>query len=89
VEYRYTVDHVKESEYKGYEILQEAESPASRTENNRHGIRLIFRQVGEVGIFDMQTLLVNAVVAVGLLGGATALVDVLMVYVLPQKVRYK
>ena len=34
---------------------------------------------GEVGIFDMQTLLVNAVVAVGLLGGATALVDVLMV----------
>eukprot|EP01048_Picozoa_sp_COSAG05_P034725 COSAG05_NODE_14676_length_390_cov_1.051546_1_plen_51_part_01 len=38
--------------------------------NNRHGIRLIFRQTGQLGIFDFQTLFINLVVASGMLSGA-------------------
>jgi hypothetical protein len=38
----------------------------------------VFRQVGDVGVFDLQTLLVNMVVATGLLSAATVLVDVCM-----------
>ena len=43
---------------------------------------------GEIGTFDFQTTMVNLVVALGLLGAATTMVDVMMVYVLPQKEVY-
>jgi hypothetical protein len=46
VQYRYTVDHVKESEFKAYEITQVSEDGRGRTQNNRHGIRIVFRQIG-------------------------------------------
>lgn len=47
VRYRYTVDHVKESEYKAYEILDTEDGDSrARVENNRHGIRIVFRQIG-------------------------------------------
>ena len=49
----------------------------------------MFRQIGEVGTADLQTFLVNMVAAMGLLAGATAVVDTLMVYVLEEKERYK
>jgi hypothetical protein len=86
--YWYTVDHVKESEFKAYEIIRGTvvdEESTTRTRNNRHGIRIVFRQVGEIGAFDFQTTMINLVVALGLLGLATTMVDVMMVYVLPQK----
>lgn len=46
VQYRYTVDHVKESEFKAYEIIPVAGDGGQRIENNRHGIRIVFRQIG-------------------------------------------
>ena len=45
VQFRYTVDHVEESEFKGYEILTTGDD-RTRTRNNRHGIRMVFRQIG-------------------------------------------
>ena len=87
--YWYTVDHVAESEFKAYEIIRGAiGEDTPRTRNNRHGIRIVFRQVGEIGAFDVQTTMVNLVVALGLLGAATTMVDVMMVHVLPQKEVY-
>jgi hypothetical protein len=55
---------------------------------NRHGIRLVFRQIGEIGIFNTQILLVNLVTAMGLIAVATTVVDLLMLNILPQKERY-
>ena len=46
VQFRYTVDHVEESEFKGYEILTTVGDERTRTRNNRHGIRMVFRQIG-------------------------------------------
>lgn len=87
VQYRYTVQHVTEAEYKADEILYDPTDETTRTKNNRHGIRLVFRQVGNIGTFDVQVLLVNMVAAMALLAVATTIVDNLMLYVLPQKVR--
>jgi hypothetical protein len=44
VQFRYTVDHVKESEFKAYEIIPQNDT--SQIQNNRHGIRIVFRQIG-------------------------------------------
>ena len=48
----------------------------------------MFRQVGSIGVFDLQTTLINLVVATGLLSVATVMVDLLMQYALPQRDRY-
>ena len=87
MQYRYTVQHVTEAEYKADEILYDPADGTTRTKNNRHGIRLVFRQIGDIGTFDVQVLLVNMVAAVALLAVATTIVDNLMLYVLPQKAR--
>lgn len=121
MEYRYTVNHIKEAEFKAEEVLSEQDA-TTRVVNNRHGVRIVFRQVrgagewqqtnereerrgrrdralrsdcftlfhlcplqlGEIGIFDIQTLLINLVTAMGLLAAATTAVDMTMQYVLPQ-----
>ena len=87
VEYRYTVNHIKEAEFKAEEVLSEQDA-TTRVVNNRHGVRIVFRQLGEIGIFDIQTLLINLVTAMGLLAAATTAVDMTMQYVLPQKEVY-
>ena len=48
---RYTVDHVTNAEFKGYETryTNVFGTEQTRSLNNRHGIRLLFRQVGEIG----------------------------------------
>ena len=71
------------------EVIPDPDPGTGRTVNNRHGLRIMFRQIGEVGTADLQTFLVNMVAAMGLLAGATAVVDTLMVYVLEEKERYK
>lgn len=88
VEYRYTVNHIEQSEFQANELIAVLADNSSRTVNNRHGIRVVFRQIGEVGRFDPQTCLINLVTALGLLAAATTFVDALMVYVLPQKQVY-
>ena len=88
VEYRITVDHIKNSEFQANELVSEGADNRTRTVNNRHGLRVVFRQIGEVGKFDPQTCLINMVTALGLLAAATTFVDALMVYVLPQKKVY-
>ena len=82
------MDHVKESEFQANEMFIENNDAINRTISNRHGIRVVFRQIGEVGRFDAQTFLINLVTALGLLAAATTFVDMLMVYVLPQKLLY-
>jgi len=52
VEYKYTVDHVKESEFQANEMLIADFGAADRTIQNRHGIRVVFRQVRHAALFS-------------------------------------
>jgi len=57
---------------------------------DRHGVRVIVLQIGEIGSFDFQVLLLTFVSGLGLLAVATTVVDLLAVYLLPKhRVFYK
>jgi len=60
----------------------------SRVLWNRHGIRMIFLQQGELGKFDFQTLLLSFVSGLGLITASTVIVDVLAFYILKPKKTY-
>jgi len=53
------------------------------------GLRILFVQTSTIGVFDFQTLLVQLVSALALLGVAATIVDVLMLKILPQKKLYE
>ncbi|KAJ1547431.1 cytochrome c oxidase subunit 1 [Nowakowskiella sp. JEL0078] len=78
---------VEKTEYK---IIQNIRNPDNTTTiYNRHGIRFVFTQTGTIGIFDLQSLLVNLVAAFALTNFASIIVEMLMLNVLPRKVFYK
>jgi hypothetical protein len=60
----------------------------SRQIINRHGIRMIFIQDGLLGKFDVQVMLLTFVTGLGLLTVSTVIVDVIALYLLPQKKVY-
>ncbi|KAI9223901.1 hypothetical protein BC828DRAFT_198883 [Blastocladiella britannica] len=64
-------------------------STASLQEWNRHGIRIKFVQTGKVGSFQLIALLTNLVASVALFRMATLVVEILMLYVLPEKAVYQ
>ncbi|KAF2069905.1 hypothetical protein CYY_008776 [Polysphondylium violaceum] len=55
---------------------------------NRHGVRIIFIQTGQLGKFDFQTSLLTFVSGIGLLTVATLVVDIIAVRLLPQRNKY-
>lgn len=88
LKYRYTMDVVPKVD----SVAFEPSSVVSATDMiavKRNGIKLIYIIAGTIGIFDFQTLITNLVGSVVLLKAATTVVDVLMEYVLPEKLRYK
>ena len=57
---------------------------------NRHGVKLVFIQDGLLGKFDFSVLLLTFVSGIGLLAIVAVMVDMLAVYLIPQKgVYYK
>lgn len=62
---------------------------SQRTLLNAHGIKIAVLLGGEFHKFDMLSFLVTVTTAVGLLAVATTIVDLLMLYVLPEKARYE
>jgi len=56
---------------------------------NRHGIRMIFVQDGTLGRFDFQVTLLTFVSGLGLLTVSAVIVDLIAVYILPQKKIYE
>ncbi|PRP83655.1 hypothetical protein PROFUN_03810 [Planoprotostelium fungivorum] len=55
---------------------------------NRHGINIVFVQTGKIGIFSFPSLLASIVSGLVLTSIATTLVDLLAIYILPQKSFY-
>ncbi|PRP75371.1 P2X receptor [Planoprotostelium fungivorum] len=56
---------------------------------NRHGISIAFVQSGQIGVFNFPALLGSIVSGLVLTGAATTIVDILAIYVLPQKKHYE
>jgi len=56
---------------------------------NRHGVRILFVVTGLIGRFDFPTLLTALVNGFVLLKVATTIVDLLLLYIMPQKDIYK
>jgi len=84
ITYQISAQLFQQTEFKSVEPLY-LESFNTRVSRNRHGIRIIVLQVGTIGGFDFQTLLLTLVSGMGLLAVATVVVDVLAVYILPQR----
>ncbi|CAG8569830.1 4516_t:CDS:10 [Rhizophagus irregularis] len=74
------------AEYKATENIYNPDG--SYTIKDRHGIRFVFQQIGQIGSFNAVSLLTNLVAALALFKVATTLVELLMLHVLPQKEHY-
>ncbi|KAI9096077.1 hypothetical protein DFS34DRAFT_151907 [Phlyctochytrium arcticum] len=72
-----------------YKVLQTRVNPdGSLTYLNRHGIRIVFDQTGQIGEFDFIALLTALVAATALLRVATLTVEVLMLWIMPHRILY-
>jgi len=84
--YTYIPTLITETEFKSVEPLL---GNQTRQVYNRHGIRMIFVQDGLLGKFDIQTTMLTFVTGLGLLTVSTVIVDVIAIYLLPQKRQYE
>eukprot|EP01112_Ceratiomyxa_fruticulosa_P001531 TRINITY_DN1171_c0_g2_i2.p1 TRINITY_DN1171_c0_g2~~TRINITY_DN1171_c0_g2_i2.p1 ORF type:complete len:381 (-),score=42.48 TRINITY_DN1171_c0_g2_i2:41-1183(-) len=89
IRYTYQLFQVKNTKFKALESLFNPMNPSERMIFNRHGIRFIFLQVGELGAFDFQTMLLSFVSGIGLMTVSTMVVDVVFLRILPQRKTFK
>jgi ATP P2X receptor len=88
--YVYSVQSVVDAEFKAEQPLQSPGSGAAqRTILDRHGLRILVKQSGNVGQFDAATLLITLTSSLGLLAVATLVVDILATRVLPLRALYR
>lgn len=87
--YTYSVQKIPNAAYKVFEVRSASrDTDSDRTILKRAGVKFIFTVTGDIVAFDFQTLLVQAVSAMGLLSIATLLVELIMLYVLPLREYY-
>lgn len=86
IEYTYRVTVLKGAEFKCEETSKiEGDH---RELLDRHGIRLIIVQNGQIGEFDLSTLLLTLVTSLGLMAVATTVVDIMAMRCLPNRQLY-
>jgi len=88
LKYRYDFDVIPGVDSVAFEPSVSV-SDTDMISRKRNGIKMIFIIAGTIGVFDFQSLIVNLVGAFVLLKAATTLVDLLMEYVMPDKMKYK
>jgi hypothetical protein len=88
LKYSYTMNVVPKVDSVAYEPSAVVNA-TDMVVTKRNGIKLIYIIAGTIGVFDFQTLITNLVGSIVLLKAATTIVDILMEYVLPEKLRYK
>lgn len=84
--YQYTVKMVEDTKYKVVQPVYTKQIDV-RAIWNRHGIRLLVLQVGMLGAFDFETMLLSFVSGLGLLAVATLVVDTIAIRLLPKSSR--
>jgi len=83
IRYEYNVKVQKNTKFKVVQTTL-VNGTSSRVIWNRHGIRLLFIQSGQLGRYDFQTMLLNIVSGLGLLALATVVVDLIGLRLFPQ-----
>lgn len=81
IRYQYSLRMVENTKFKAVQPIY-TKNIENRVIWNRHGIRFIFLQTGELGAFDFATLLLSFVSGLGLLAVATLVVDVFALHLL-------
>eukprot|EP00823_Brevimastigomonas_motovehiculus_P007995 TRINITY_DN718_c0_g2_i1.p1 TRINITY_DN718_c0_g2~~TRINITY_DN718_c0_g2_i1.p1 ORF type:complete len:446 (-),score=72.12 TRINITY_DN718_c0_g2_i1:215-1552(-) len=79
--YKYNVFYIEGTEAKVMETRYLNET--TRLLNNRHGLRLLFNQSGNIARLSFVVLLINLTAALGLLGVSVLIVDFVMLYLMP------
>lgn len=87
ISYSYDVVRINRTEFKALQNVV-TKNISSRLVYDRHGIRMIFVQNGQLGRFDFQTLLLSVVSGLGLLAASTLLVDIIALRIMPQRKVY-
>ncbi|KAG0258989.1 cytochrome c oxidase subunit 1 [Mortierella polycephala] len=87
ISYEYLPKAIPDQEYKVIETIRNFRG-GDRVEINRHGVRIVFSQTGQLGQFSLMTLLTNLVAAVALFKVANIIVELLMLRIHPQKKAY-
>ncbi|KAF9390897.1 cytochrome c oxidase subunit 1 [Podila verticillata] len=87
ISYEYLPKAIPDQEYKVIETIRDFRG-GNRVEINRHGIRIVFSQAGQLGQFSFMTLLTNLVAAVALFKVANIVVELMMLRLHPHKKIY-
>ncbi|KAF9359061.1 cytochrome c oxidase subunit 1 [Mortierella sp. AD094] len=87
ITYEYLPKAIPDQEYKVIETIRDFRD-GNRVEINRHGVRIVFSQAGQLGQFSLMTLLTNLVAAVALFKVANIVVELMMLRIHPQKKVY-
>ncbi|KAF9430652.1 cytochrome c oxidase subunit 1 [Podila epigama] len=87
ISYEYLPKAIPDQEYKVIETIRDFRD-GNRVEINRHGIRIVFSQAGQLGQFSFMTLLTNLVAAVALFKVANIIVELMMLRLHPHKKVY-
>ncbi|KAG0352581.1 cytochrome c oxidase subunit 1 [Podila minutissima] len=87
ISYEYLPKAIPDQEYKVIETIRDFRG-GNRVEINRHGIRIVFSQAGQLGQFSLMTLLTNLVAAIALFKVANIVVELMMLRLHPHKKIY-
>jgi len=100
IEYSYHVRRIPYADYRVNEVIPVFSSEdfahsnhealqENRLFRKRYGIKIEFHQSGKLGHFSLPALLLHLVSGVGLLTLTATIVDILVLYILPDKLRYR
>jgi len=85
-EYDYHVTKFPNSQYNVTEL--QSTNQTHRLYIDRHGIKVVFVQVGRIGRFNISVMILQLMSAFGLLAVAGVVVELLMLYLMPEKQAY-
>lgn len=88
VRYRYQLSSVAGTKFKSVQIKNEDQKTSERWLDDRHGVRLIIRQTGELGKFDFPTLVLTVVSGAALVSVAKLALDAAIQFFGPLKSLY-
>jgi len=85
--YTYKLYEIPKQDVVSFQPSQQ-ESVNATVQRNWYGIRFVFLVVGQIGVFDFPTLLTSLVNGTVLIKLATVMVDMLILYIMPEKQHY-
>lgn len=100
ITYSYHVRRIPYADYRVNEVIpvlsekdftdsSQMERQENRLFRKRYGIKIEFHQTGLLGHFSLSSLLLRLASGVGLLTLTATVVDILVLYILPDKIKYR